>query len=56
MTLRTPAELQARYPWLTYKNGTYAVKRTKMSDTQRTRRQRIVQDLNAMHKQNGSAR
>jgi hypothetical protein len=49
MTLRTPAELQARYPWLTYHHGHYHVAtKMPMSADQRARRERIVRDLNAL--------
>jgi hypothetical protein len=49
MTLRTPAELQARYPWLTYHHGRYHVDpQQKMSDATRARRQNIVANLNAL--------
>jgi hypothetical protein len=49
MTLRTPAELQARYPWLTYHHGRYHVDpRMQMSATTRERRLAIVKELNAL--------
>jgi len=49
MTLRTPTQLQERYPWLTYHNGQYRVAATTMSTATRERRQRIVHELNAMY-------
>jgi hypothetical protein len=52
VNLRTPAELQARYPWLKYSCGEYRVVTTvtavTTSDRTRARRERIVKELNAL--------